>query len=468
MDILRTVGRAIIRAFGWRIGWVIAGIVLLSLGFDARAHTCPSGESHQYQANDPFSDPDPVLPSCIAAITAAANAHVAAQPLFNPSVDSFACSPDEATGTYRFINDNQPAGTIVGRTIGHICTPAESCQLQPGDGRRTTLSGITEEPTVGSSYCVDNCNFVYEGTGPVIELPGGGSVALDVYVDEDPDCGGEITPTPEQTEVGECVTDSVGNQVCGFEPPSNCGQVNGEQICLGQAPDNSCASTPGGQVVCFGSNPPSSAIPDDGTGSPADPDAEVTESQDGGADGRDSVIVYNQNTVNNSTQYGDGGDPTAVGSCGAPGQPACKSQATCGGPGQPPCNVKIVGDDVGLAKEGTDGQDGGEGDGDCDPATETCAGTGTVTGPGGTTTGFGDATQGFIDGLGDTPLGQLADGLGSAMPDSGTCTTATFDALGDSFTFDSHCTVFDEYYSVFRAIFAFIWIMLGCFIVLRA
>lgn len=207
-----------------------------------------------------------------------------------------------------------------------------------------------------------NCTLKYAG-GPCIAVPGTpAGMCLSDYRYTGAGCGTPTDPPPEvlPPDVGGlCVSSAAGQvclpkktktncgtvngeQVCMDAPTNcgtvngeyqclsnavNCGTVNGEEVCVGKVPQSQCVTLQGGQVIC-GASAVSPPAPDNGTpGTVAEPDAVIT-----------GNTVNSNNTTSTTTTnvYGS---------------------AAVGASSVPPETVVPVGGDLGL-----DGDGVGEGD----------------------------------------------------------------------------------------------------------
>lgn len=103
-----------------------------------------------------------------------------------------------------------------------------------------------------------------ERAGAGINFGGGWFGAVRFTGAECPSGGVEVPEDPP-----DCVTGPKG-QVCISKQDKNCGVFNGEQVCLGEVPDNSCVITSSGAAVCVGD-----AGPVDGEGETLPPDVSL-------------------------------------------------------------------------------------------------------------------------------------------------------------------------------------------------
>lgn len=147
-----------------------------------------------------------------------------------------------------------------------------------------------------------------------------------------------------------CIQGSDGHMVCMSTTTTtnaqgqNCGTVNGESVCIESVPNDSCASTSTGSIVCVGSATPPPNI----DGSPQTASAQIsTQTSTGGnvtynyyssptasTTGDQSAIQQSTSaTASNTAQTADNTaaikqalEDLKAGQCGAPGQPPCETK----------------------------------------------------------------------------------------------------------------------------------------------
>lgn len=124
---------------------------------------------------------------------------------------------------------------------------------------------------------------------------------------------------------------------------------------------------------------------------------------------------------------------------------------------------------------GSGGEGEGEGAGDCDPTAENyiecIAPQGPM--PEHTTSEaqtVGEAFENFMTDLEGTGPMQLIGKMGHAFDGAGgaECPAPTFEAFGQSFTIDMHCTLFDQFGSMLANVFSLLWVLLGIRIIASA
>lgn len=140
----------------------------------------------------------------------------------------------------------------------------------------------------GNTVCMFGCAFNHDetwaGTPPVYHISANGQYCI-------PD-----TPEPDPTEpppLDNIETDDGDTWEPDDNPNTYCGEFNGEYVCVDSIPDNTCVSTPGGNIVCVGSPEPK---PETVKQPPPDPDL-------GGVIGDGNYYFYDNDTIN----YGGGG-----------------------------------------------------------------------------------------------------------------------------------------------------------------
>lgn len=349
---MRTIWQALKRGIGYRLGWVLAGLVLLLLGLDARADpTCPTGETGKWTVTQ---SEQTMLCSVGEIFTTAAAFQSACLPphgtvnasngyLHADGVQQVTYNGTGTTATSRTGMHNPSHGFSSSAASAHavFACSMPTCDIEPG-----TIVEIPEPfgADSGQTLCVANCAAsVY--TGMIVGTDAGNT--------------GTLSWATIQSGAEAC-TDNVINLI---NRPRTCHNFDGHEICgysdevtqVGDGiidfpepdPDqesatssdvldddtDGCTVLPSGGAFCVIGAP---GTPDNGTpGIPAEPSATV-QGQNGHI-GNQTVNYYNSSTVNNSTNHGTGGDPNAPGNCGAPGQPACSTKGSCGGVGQPAC-----------------------------------------------------------------------------------------------------------------------------------
>lgn len=227
-------------------------------------------------------------------------------------------------------------------TIGsaeRICIPIQ-CNDPPGH-----VYGFDTNALTGSGeYCVDGCAAVTEFRFK----PGATYNEQNLIVSTGETCTDQQPPDGISQSAGDNDAfmntddpDEVGDGVSGDDQLDDPVDLNVVDL-------TNCAQTDGGRVFCLSdyTDTGPNGVPDNGTaGTPATPDNTINVERSpagsvttGGDSNVTTYNIYNESTVDNSTNYGDDGDG---GDC----EP--------GDPGYPDC-------------------DGDGGDGDCDPEVEEC------------------------------------------------------------------------------------------------
>lgn len=233
----------------------------------------------------------------------------------------------------------------------------QGCEYQPGlQGSQTTVLKVAAS---GPDLEASSSAATFEGTGktcgnsspsapPSVETADGLSREAGI-------ANPEAMPGGEPGEQAKCVR--VGaTKVCASETKKNCGSINGQYMCLGEAtapkPSNPCLTKEDGSSVCLKGTPTPPA-PDNGTpGQKANPDAELTLTTPSG--GTMTIVHFNQPTTSGSSTNGQGG-------------------STGGGTGGSAGGGQTGGGDTGGNGSGSGGGNGtGNGNGTCE--SEECEG----------------------------------------------------------------------------------------------
>lgn len=239
------------------------------------------------------------------------------------------------------------------------------------------------------------------------------------------------TPGPSDTPIG--THEPQGTPV--EQTQHNCGLINGEAVCLDSpTQDGQCTTLQSGAGFCVQSptetdDPPRTPPNNE----PDTPLGTLTETIYNTTNNTTTTVVtnfYSQQQFNNSTNYGDNPDPD---------------------PDPDP--------DCDPATDPTCEPDGGGGDGE---------GTGRFKGPGGTAKTFGQSASDFSGRIGQAPVVAGLAGLGDAIPTGGDCPTASFQALGQSFTIDAHCPLLDQYKALISGVFLLGWALFSILLFFKA
>lgn len=423
--------RWVCRAFFARIGWVAAGLLLILLGFDAKAHTCvaPNTE-HYYTADCPYISGGATLEvagiaqhlaACGAAHVASLNATIS-DPAYKwtyAGTTGISISYPYDSGYYiRSRGGPSPVTQQTQEVVEHKCRAptVPQCALPSGTKRRIT----SDVGTIDGSFCFSNCSVTTDYGAPVIDISD--SITRFGIVSSGNACTNN-NPDVEPTNTEGEVTDGTDTLSEFDQTGQQCGYVNGEYVCLATIPAGDCTLTPGKTAVCSpGATPPKA--PDNGTpGQAATPNATITNN---GGQGN-TYNVYNSSTVNNSTNLGEG-DP--------------------------------------------DG-DGSDSSGECDPGDTACEGggrgDGRVGGPGGTAKTYGASTAGLYAAVQASPIGSAVNGIATGFPTGGTCPVLAMNLpIIGAISTDIHCDLWSGTVGpLLSLVFLAIWALAAVRIVLE-
>lgn len=361
------------------------------------------------------------------------------------AMDTTTCPPGVTpAGTcYRqrvcFIRENTACGSA---GVLYFFSPVSSCGTMDADTGECSNypipsgcepfeddRGFTTLDSAWSAICVthegNQCRAV--STGPQVGIGGtwGGNYRI-----TGEGCDSEPEPdstTPEQTTT--CGSKD-GVTVCASQNAApNCGTVNGDYVCVGSLPDDSCTFLSGGGVVCtVGTSSPPAPTESDGM-TPAAPEGEFSLTN-GEEEGGGEFEYYGPGVVAGS------GTPVIGG--GAPG----------------------------TGGESSDGEEGG---GECsEPGS--CDGELPNGGELEEVDSFGELTGAFLARVEGAPLVSAIGDLGTSMP-AGECPapSTTLDYLdGATITLDAHCTMWPDIATVLSAVMLACWVFIGARIVLSA
>lgn len=223
--------------------------------------------------------------------------------------------------------------------------------------------------------------------------------------------------TPQALGNGESDTDDCvagdGNVACGTG--TNCGEVNGDRVCLGAVPPDKCVGFDSGGVAC-GASAPTPPVPDNGTpGTPAAPDATVS-------NGTTTVNYYSSTTVNSS------------------GTPPTTSPPHSGDP-----QGTVGGTSGGGTVINCDGPDCVEVDleGEC-PEGQTCDGALPDAGEFGEVCTFQECAQGFMTRVSNAPLLAALASASTSFP-AGSCPVVNITMYGETMSLsDPICDIWSN------------------------
>lgn len=94
--------------------------------------------------------------------------------------------------------------------------------------------------------------------------------------------------------------------------------------------------------------------------------------------------------------------------------------------------------------------------------------TGAFSGPGGSAKTFSESLTDFKTRVAAAPILAGISGIAAGIPTGGTCPTASFDALGHTFTLNAHCPLLDQFKTAIRGFFLLGWALFSVMLFLRA
>lgn len=157
------------------------------------------------------------------------------------------------------------ATNIAFATIKRIAAPDPVCNVAANEFVFALASPLTDE-TVTFCDPVTHCSVIGNRGKIGTTEPNGVVTYVRRYYSTGNSCSApDETPGDPVVDGGSgalCVTTSKGNNVC-IDPsiPTNCGLVNGTQVCANHVPDGSCTIIPGGSYICDTDVTPTSVPP---------------------------------------------------------------------------------------------------------------------------------------------------------------------------------------------------------------
>jgi hypothetical protein len=314
-------------------------------------------------------------------------------------------------------------GCLYGSGPAGYCLPEptpETCEA------KTNKYAITVQDANGifPPDCYAGCEIIPSGV--IINLAPSGTPSQS-YIFNGATCG-TVTQVTDAADDNGCIT-SDSNVVCASETVPNCGTFNGELICVDDVPGNGCIETPNGQNMCVSTaeTPPQ---PDNGNpGQQANPDGTVT------------TVTHTYNYYNSTTSSGSSD--------------------------QTPDTSQIPGQisDPDLDPHTNEGESGDIFDGDCDPTIQNCQ-PGDLPGLEDTKT-ISQSTSDFMNRVSGSPIITSVKNLSASVPQAN-CPTPSFSAFGSTFTFTTHCLLYNEISGFLKAAFLAMWSLVGVRIFLSA
>lgn len=183
-----------------------------------------------------------------------------------------------ATGVQTPSTTTDAKGLVGVMAAGTTC-PTTSC---PALGTAQSYSAPIPAPATGSTVCINQCGFTYNGYTASVDKAGAIVAAAESASSTGASCGSPASPTTAGVVPGGSCVSSGGKTTClDTSSGKNCGTFNGDQVCPASIPPGTCQSFASGGVACTGSPAGSKTIatppaPNSGTsGTPAVPDGHV-------------------------------------------------------------------------------------------------------------------------------------------------------------------------------------------------
>lgn len=383
---MRNIIQYALRGFGARIGWVLAGLVLMAVGFDAKAALdCATQEKvtrYSYSGTTTSSGERTATQTACLEDKKPGRFNSPEEAL----EDALTCLDQQATTAGNRFWKREP-GTPVGHVSRVLGTADDwSYRMCRDANLETPVCDFTNQGNlVVKDVCIDappgcpeygtpveNANYfrgvaavssAVEVDGQWCEVSGVGGVCVNVpgqgtycpkwqYTGNpasDPGPGVMSDPRPE---INNRVCSADGKHCIGTDVANNCGTYQGEYVCLNSPAAGNCITTPKGNTVCTASpsapltTPPAPESPTN-PGQVATPAGTVSKPDgSGGIVNNTTTVVFNEGGAD--TPGGEGtptGEPDETDTDeGADGEP-------CGAPDQPVCDVQI--DEEGVQDVGT-------------------------------------------------------------------------------------------------------------------
>lgn|GEM_PF-6785520 len=341
-----------------------------------------------------------------------------------------------------FNDDSDIGATIDVQEVSSSSSSSSSsnpCASKTGQSIDGVVSGGAQ--SAGHNMC-SNDGCVVTISSNAINVIGncpGGMCAIQTGTYSGAQCSFGSTTSADQTSPGNCVHDAAGNTVCSEHRTNgtNCGTVNGDEVCVTTAAPNSCVSYASGGVACNASTTP--PVPNNGTtGVPATPTASVQDQASG-----NTTNYYSSTTVGGSTT-------TVVTNSGGASAPSGGASSSAGSSGS--------------------GTGPSASNGDCGATGVDCSSSGDATLP---SLARGDSvqslTQAFMSGVENSTLITSLNAISTSVP-TGTCPSASFDVFGHSYDFmTSGCAMWETHIApTLEAIMSIVWSVIAVMLVLTA
>lgn len=356
-----------------------------------------------------------------------------------------------------------------------------SSRVKPGGCPRCLEAGmrssalINEGDTAGTVKCgADKCAYKIIGPMRKMIVKGGEGIIATVESLGRPCSTDAATAAAPPAPSKECDA-SVNVMGCADPTGPNgggCGWFNGDYVCTGSTPPNSCVEYSSGGMACDAGSGSGGegggGLPTDSEGAPVEPDGQIVM-------GDTTINYYTSGTVA-GTATGGGSVPSTVAGTGG---------SALGAPGRDG-STGWNGSGSGSSGGGSGGEGGvGEGELSCVEGSEDCEGIEDI----GSGEGIPDTAPCYEVGVGalgalrecgveafetvrdavvSSDMVELVGGLAASVPTGGSCPSATFNAFGESFDFmESGCELVDANMPVIGLCFLIGWSLVGARILMK-
>lgn len=232
---------------------------------------------------------------------------------------------------YAVVGTNNTSGAVTNATTSSLSLLSrqnpEGCPECPPQGTEKVLGFSAANAPNGGQACVSGCGFDYGVSTLTISASGSGQLLVGRSTGK---ACGQTAVVEQQADNSDCMNVGGVGYVCA-DTGTNCGEVNGDRVCVSAIPPNGCVSYQSGGVACV-STAGAPPAPDNGTpGTPAPPSVQVSQNST-------TINYFTSTTVNNSsapptTGPPQSGDPegSGGGSGGSGGSGECVGGAEeCG------------------------------------------------------------------------------------------------------------------------------------------
>lgn len=334
------------------------------------------------------------------------------------------------------------------------------CPTCPAAGTRRGSIQI-DPASPGDTVCGnDGCVYTVDESPAIkTELNGGAGSIIGVRATGQACAATEPATGAPEGEPGECV-EGGGTMACldkDAPPGQGCGYFNGDYVCTGHVPDDSCVSFASGGVACTADSPDA---PKGADGEPLEPTGSVS-------NGPSTVDYFDPATVAGATtpattRPGQGGSAS-----GAPGRDGSGASGTGSGSGGSttincPEGATTPCVNNGTINSGSGAGGAGDGDGECE-AEEGCSNPELEE-----VCEFGECAQSFYNRIKAAPLVAGVLEAGAAMP-AGSCPNWSLAAFESDYSLSAPmCEIWDQVSPLLSAVFLVIWGWVATRIVLSA